>query len=334
MRIAAVAWLNVVFFPLAASASGQPVAAPETRQAQVNCDSQVRSTYLLGPDDEVEIAGPDLDEHAIKTMRIDGDGDIQVPLVGRVHIADLTVQQAQQELNERFSTYIRDPQITISVKELRSQPVSILGAVNAPGIHQVRGYKTLLEMLSLAGGLRADAGHRIRITRQLEWGCIPLSNARVDASGQLGVGEVSVKEIMTGQIPQGNMQILPHDVISVPRAEMVYVIGDVKRSGGFVIGDNGSMSVLQVLALAEGMNGTADRRHVKILRPTAAGGHRAEIAVDVKAILGGKSEDVALHADDILFIPGSSGKKASLRALETAIQTGTGLLTGLLIWRR
>jgi polysaccharide export outer membrane protein len=147
------------------------------------------------------------------------------------------------------------------------------------------------------------------------------------------VADVSWKEMMAGLIPHANIQILPHDVISVPRAEMVYVIGDVKRSGGFVIGDNQSMSVLQVLSLAEGMNGTADRKHVKILRPAAAGGQRAEIAVDVKAMLEGKAEDVALHADDILFIPGSNGKKASLRALETAIQTGTGLLTGLLIWR-
>jgi polysaccharide export outer membrane protein len=333
MSIVAIAWLNVAFVMLASGTSGQTISAPEVHEGQKNCASDVRSTYLLGPDDELEIAGPELDDNAARTMRIEGDGDIQVPLVGRVTVAGLTVQQAQQELNKRFSTYLREPQITLSVKELRSQPVSILGAVNAPGVHQVRGYKTLLEMLSLAGGLRPDAGHRIRITRRHEWGCIPLPGATLDASGQFAVADVSWKEMMAGLIPHANIQILPHDVISVPRAEMVYVIGDVKRSGGFVIGDNQSMSVLQVLSLAEGMNGTADRKHVKILRPAAAGGQRAEIAVDVKAMLEGKAEDVALHADDILFIPGSNGKKASLRALETAIQTGTGLLTGLLIWR-
>ena len=90
--------------------------------AEANCDSQARSTYLLGPDDEVEIAGPHLDERAV-TMRIDGDGDVQVPLVGRVHIADLTVQQAQQDLDTRFSTYIRDPQITISVCHISTSSV-------------------------------------------------------------------------------------------------------------------------------------------------------------------------------------------------------------------
>src|SRR5258706_3462863 len=327
MRITGVAWLNLALLSWAAVASGQEIPAPASGQAQVNCDSRVRSTYLLGPDDDLEMAGPELDELAGKTIRIDGDGDIQVPLVGRVHVADRTVQQAQQEVNKRLSTYIRDPQISISVNEQRSQPVSVLGAVNAPGVHQVRGYKTLLEMLSLAGGLRTDAGYSIRITRQVEWGCIPLTNSRLDASGQFSVGEVSLKEIMDARIPQGNIQILPHDVISVPRAEMVYVIGDVKRSGGFVIGEHESMSVLQVLSLAEGLNGTADRRHAKILRTTTTAAQRVEIAVDIKAILEGQTRDVALHGDDILFIPGSNGKKASLRALDTAIQTGTGLLT-------
>jgi polysaccharide export outer membrane protein len=99
-----------------------------------------------------------------------------------------------------------------------------------------------------------------------------------------------------------------------------------------VIGDSASMTILQVLSLAEGMNTTADRSGARILRP-AAGGQRVEIRVDIKAILEGRSADIALLADDILFIPASSGKKASLRALDTAIQAGTGLLTGLLIWR-
>jgi hypothetical protein len=88
-----------------------------------------------------------------------------------------------------------------------------------------------------------------------------------------------------------------------------------------------------VLSLAEGMTGTADRRHAKILRPSAVGVQRTEITVDIKAIIEGKSDDVALRGDDILFIPGSNSKKASLRALETAIQAGSGLLTGILIWR-
>jgi polysaccharide biosynthesis/export protein len=333
MRIARVGSLSLALMSWAAIAYGQDSSAAGHPQAPVNCDKQARSTYLLGPDDEVEIGGPELDEPGGKAIRLDGDGDIQVPLVGRVHVAGLSVQQAQQEVNKRLSTYIRDPQITISVKELRSQPVSVLGAVNAPGVHQVRGFKTLLEMVSLAGGLRGDAGNGIRIIRQLEWGCLPLPNATLDASRRFSVGEISVTDITDARVPERNIQILPHDVISVPRAQMVYVIGDVKRSGGFVIGQQESMSVLQALSLAEGMNGTADKKRAKILRENPAGGQRTELAVDIKAILEGKTRDVALHGDDILFIPDSTGKKASLRALETAIQTGTALLTGLVIWR-
>jgi len=328
IRIWRVAWLSLALF-LAVVASGQNTSAPRMGQAQVNCDSQIRSTYLLGPDDEVEIGEPEFEEPANKTARIDGNGNIQVPLVGRVPVAGLTVEQAEQELNKRLSTYIRHPQVAISIKELHSQPVSLLGAVNTPGVHQVQGHKTLLEMLSLAGGIRIDAGYSIRITRQIEWGCIPLPNAKLDPSGQFSVGEVNLKQIMDAENPQGNIPIFPHDVISVPKAEMVYVIGDVKRSGGFVLGQDQSISVLQALSLAEGLNGTADTRRSRILRLDAQTHQRVETAVDVKKILSGKSGDVPLLGDDILFIPSSIGRKTALRAIEAAVQTGSGLL----IWR-
>jgi len=301
------------------------VVSPGTDQPKVNCDGRVRSTYLLGPDDELEISGLELDEPANKPSRIDGDGYVQVPLVGRVYVAGLTVQQCERELNKRLGVYIHNPAIAVNVRELRSQPVSILGAVNSPGVHQVQAHKTLLEMLSLAGGIRTDAGYRVRITRQLDSGCIPLPNATLDASGRFSVAEVNLKDIIEAKNPQENIPILPHDVISVPKAEMVYVIGDVKRSGGFVLGQDESISVLQALSLAEGLTTTADARHAKILRLNANTNQRAEITVDVKGILNGKRGDVPLRGDDILFIPGSMGKKTTLRAIEAAIQTGTGM---------
>jgi polysaccharide export outer membrane protein len=244
-------------------------------------------------------------------------------------VSGLTVQQTEQVLDKALSTYIRQPQVAVSIAEVRSQPVSVLGAVNTPGVHQVHGHKTLLEMLSQAGGIRQDAGYSVRITRQLEWGCIPLPNATLDATGKFSVAEVNLKKIMEAKDPQDNIQIFPHDVISVPKAEMVYVIGEVKRSGGFVLGEHQSISVLQALSLAEGLNGTADTKHARILRLKRDADQREEMAVNVKDVLTGKKPDVALQGDDILFIPGSTGKKAALRSLEAAIQTGTGLA----IWR-
>jgi polysaccharide biosynthesis/export protein len=326
LRIVSVS-LAVLF--LIADSAAQAPSPRQPDELKAKCGSQVRSTYALGPDDQLEISGPELTDFANKPVRVDGDGDIEAPLVGRVHVSGLTAQQTEDELNKLLRVYIRYPQAVVSVVEVRSQPVSILGAVNAPGVHQVQGHKTLLEMLAQAGGMRPDAGYSIRITRELEWGCIPLPQADLDSSGRFSVAEVNLKQIMEAKDPEENIQIFPHDVISVPKAEMVYVIGEVRRSGGFVLGEHQTMTVLQALSLAEGLNNTADARHAKILRLDRSADQRVEMAVDVKGILSGKGRDVPLQGDDILFVPGSTGKKAALRALEAAIQTGTGLA----IWR-
>jgi len=309
------------------SAQSPAVAAPNGPKA--TCDNQIRSTYLLGPDDQLDISGLELSDLSNKPVRIDGEGDVEVPLAGRVHVAGLTVQQTERDLDKVLTKYIRNPQVVVNVAEVRSQPVSVLGAVNSPGVHQVQGHKTVLEMLASAGGVRQDAGYSIRITRQLEWGCIPLPAAQLDASGKFSVAEVNLRKIMDAKSPEENIQIFPHDVISVPKAEMVYVIGEVHRSGGFVLGEHKSISVLQALSLAEGLNPGADPRHAKILRLKADADQREELKVDVKDALNGKKPDFPLQGEDILFIPGSTGKKAALRALEAAVQSGTSLA----IWR-
>jgi len=317
--------LVVLFTAMNASAQAPapsaPAAAPAAQQA--NCTSQVRSTYLLGPEDELQISGPELEELTNKTARVDGEGDIQVPLVGRVHVAGLTVQQAELELNKRLSTYIKHPQAAIDVKDLRSQPASVMGAVNSPGVHQVEGHKTLLEMISLAGGIRADAGYSIRITRNIEWGCIPLPGATTDPSGRFSIAQVNLRDIEDAKTPEENIQIFPHDVISVPKAELIYVTGAVKKSGGFVLGEHQSMSVLQAVSLAEGLGTAPDTKHTKIVRMN--GDQRTEIPVDLKSILQGKAKDVPMQGQDILFVPDNTGRKVALRIVEAAIQTGTGL---------
>ena len=321
--------VGVVGAFLLGDAAAQTPAAGASDAPKANCDNQIRSTYLLGPDDQLEISGPELTDMPTKPIRIDGDGNIEVPLAGPVHVAGLTVQQTEQEMDKALSKYIRHPQVVVNVAEVRSQPVSVLGAVNSPGVHQVQGHKTVLEMLASAGGVRQDAGYSIRITRQVEWGCIPLPGAQLDASGKYSVAEVNLRKIMDAKTPEENIQIFPHDVISVPKAEMVYVIGEVHRSGGFVLGEHQSISVLQALSLAEGLNTGADPRHAKILRLKADADQREELKVDVKDALNGKKPDFPLQGEDILFIPGSTGKKAALRGLEAAIQTGTGLA----VWR-
>jgi len=310
-------------------ASAQTPAATESGGQKAKCDSQIRSTYLLGPDDQLEISGPELTDTPSKPVRIDGEGDVQVPLAGSVHVAGLTVQGTEKKLDDLLSKYIRNPQVVVNVVEVRSQPVSVLGAVNSPGVHQVQGHKTVMEMIASAGGIRQDAGYSIRITRQVEWGCIPLPGAQMDASGKYSVAEVNLRKIMDAKTPEENIQIFPHDVISVPKAEMVYVIGEVHRSGGFVLGEHQSISVLQALSLAEGLSPGADPRHAKILRLKPEADQREELKIDVKDALNGKKPDSPLQGEDILFIPGSTGKKVALRSMETALQAGVGLA----VWR-
>jgi polysaccharide export outer membrane protein len=286
-------------------------------------------TYVLGIGDQISVQGLDIEEFSNKPVRIDDSGDINLPMLGRVHAAGLTLRDLEGDLSKSLSRYVKRPEISVSVVELRSQPVSVLGAVNSPGVHQLQRGQRLVDMLSVAGGLRQDAGYTVKITRQGDCGPIPLPGARRDLTGQFSVADVSLRALMHAENPEMNIPIMPRDVLTVPRAEMIYVIGEVRKSGGFVLGEKQTVSVLQALSLAEGLERTAAPSNARILRQSTDGEARAEVAVNVKRILSGKSQDMPLQGDDILFIPGSTGKKAFLRGVETAIQTGSGIA----IWR-
>jgi polysaccharide export outer membrane protein len=301
--------------------------------------------YRLGPNDEVVVRVLDAEEIPDKPLRIDSRGNLSLPLVGRVPAAGLTLEQLESELVARLAHLLHEPRVTVSLAEVRSQPVSVLGAVNRPGVHQIDSPKTIVEMLSLAGGLREDAGHTIKITRRADSGPIPLGAARADASGRFSVAEINVKDVLEARRPEDNIVILAHDVISVPRAEMVYVIGEVEKSGGFVLEDRESVSVLQALSLAGGLTDVAGIEQARILRGgegrgqgagegygQSAGkgrGERVEIAVNLKAIMAGESPDVALESEDILFVP-RSGKRAAGQAMK---RLAIGTLSGIAIWR-
>ena len=291
----------------------------------LTADAVPAAAYVLGAGDVITIRALDADEISDKPIRLGTNGFITLPLVGRVRASGLTTEQLEAALAIRLKPLIRNPEVSVSVVEQRSQPVSIIGSVNAPGVQQLQGRKTLVEMLSLAGGVRQDAGHAIKITRRLQWGPIPIPGAAPDVTGRFSVAEINLKEILEARNPAGNIQIMPDDVISVPRAEMVYVIGEVKKSGGFTIGERESLSTLQALALAEGLNVTAAPQNARVLRLNPGAPKRTEISVDLRKILAGKENDLRLEPDDILFIPSSKSKNVAIRSLEAAVQIGTGI---------
>ena len=218
----------------------------------------------------------------------------------------------------------------MEVVEFGSQPVTVLGAVAKPGLQQLQGRKTLAEILSLAGGLRQDAGYAVKITRSKQYGAIPLDSAHWESGGEFSVAEVPVKTLLKADGPAASILVEPHDIISVPTAETVYVIGTVTKPGSIVLNERETISVLQALSMAEGLSQTAKPQDAKILRTLPGSAERKEIPVDLRRVLAGRAADVSLQANDILFVPDNTSKKVAVRTLEAMVQTATGVV----IWRR
>jgi len=297
-----------------------PSSGGVTKPGEAN-DQVVRSAYVLGADDQINIWVLESDEFNGKVFRV--GTEINLPLVGRVPAAGLTIEKFEDLLRVRLAKFIRQPEVLVNMVEFRSQPVSVIGAVTNPGIYQLRGRKTLIEVLSMAGGLRNDAGSAVKITRRREEGTIPLATATED--GEFHVADVPLKNIMDAGNPERNIEIRTSDVISVPAAKLVYVIGNVEKAGGFPLHEKDTVSVLEALSMAGGMSRASSPSNARILRPLLGGPKRAELPLDVSKILEGKASDVPLLPDDILFIPASAAKSSAARALDALIQSGTYL---------
>ena len=285
--------------------------------------------YVLGPDDQLKIWALGVEDISKETFRVEPSGRVDLPLIGAIQAAGLTVEQFKDRLRERLAVEVRVPRVSVDIVSFGSQPVSVMGAVGTPGVHQLHGRKRLAEVLALAGGLRPDSGSTAKIVRRIENGPIPLPLAKLDPGGKHSVAEIRLRDFVDARNPAENILIEPHDVISIPRAELIYVLGEVRKPGGFTLSDHPRMSVLQVLSMAEGWAPLSAPQSARILRVPADGGERVEIPVDLKKIVAGKGEDIGLGPNDVLYVPGSTSKKIAIRSLEAAIQT----LSGVIIWR-
>jgi len=192
----------------------------------------------------------------------------------------------------------------------------------------LRGNRNLMEVIGQAGGLRADAGDSVLITRNLSEGPIPVAGAFTDPTGKYSVAHINIRTIMSGKDPEANIQIKPHDVITVPRARLVYVLGNVSRPGGYVMTENETMSLTQAIALAGGWDKMAALGQTRILRADG-GPTRQKISANVKKIMENKAPDLQMRPDDILYIPNSMTKAIGARGAEEGISVGTGVL----VWR-
>lgn len=283
--------------------------------------------YQLQSDDEVVVRSLQVKEMADKTFKVDARGEANFPLIGRISLQGKTAAEAEDILTSKLKKYYLDPDIQLAITPLHTEGFSVIGEVGTPGIHQLKNGMTLLDGLSAAGGLRPEAGPVVVLTREKDYGPIPQPDARTSLTGE-SIATLDLKNLLASANPAANVILRPHDVISVPGAQIVYVIGNVKRAGGFTLSGRPDMSVLQALALAEGMDSHAKASRARILRRQPGG--ETQILVDLTKILAGKAEDLQMYPNDILFVPNDTVKVITARTIESALAVGTGLI----IWRR
>jgi polysaccharide export outer membrane protein len=285
--------------------------------------------YVLGPEDVIDIEVFDIPELK-RSVRVAADGLISVPLIGRVQAAGLTAEQLREELAEKWGeNYLQEPQVTIFVKEFKAKPVSVIGAVEKPGLYPLSGRRSLIEMLSMAEGLgkknTSPAGRTVLVTRQSGFKDLrPVDGMHVKSANQI---EIDLNRLLNTRDEALNIEIKPLDIISVSRADVVYVIGAVNRPGGFVLEDRPSVTVFQAIAMANGCTGSAAKASARIVRKSEDGSQE-EIPINLGKIMKGKAKDQTLAANDILWVPESKGKFVG----RTAGQTGMAALMGWLIW--
>ncbi len=255
---------------------------------------------------EVSVYGaPDFEK---KEVRVSGTGDIVLPMIGREHVQGLTVQQAQELVAKKLTEgeFYNNPQVSIFIKEYIGEGVSVLGEVQKPGVYPLLGQHRLFDAISMAGGTTPKAGRVVTISR------------RADPTKPI---TVTLGNDFQGST-EGNVEVFPGDTVMVSKAGIVYVVGDVKLPGGFVM-EHGSMTVLQAVALAQGANPTAALNSSKLIRKVD--GNQQEVPIQLKEILSSKSPDVKVQPDDIVFIPNSAAKSAMRRSLEMIVQTASGM---------
>jgi polysaccharide biosynthesis/export protein len=297
--------------------SQQPSAATA---APTNITEPAGPAYVISATDQIAIRALEIEELSVSSFRVDSDGTVNLPIVGRIVAAGLTVRAFEASLATALRRYVRDPQVIVSVIQSTASPVFFVGPFRAPGMYGLQGQKRLMDMMVLAGGLQSNTIRRIRLTRRAAYGNIPLPGATVDTEKKVSVIDVPAASLQDGSNEVGNLIMQPYDVVSAERAEMIYMIGAVNRVGGIEIGERESLPVTQALAMAGGVAKGANL-HIHVLRPVLDTNRRADIEVDLKQIYAGKLNDFPLMPNDHVYVRSSRGKQVALVAVPLMLAT-------------
>ncbi|HUK52725.1 MAG TPA: polysaccharide biosynthesis/export family protein [Candidatus Binatia bacterium] len=268
--------------------------------------------YLIGPDDLLSISVLESADLS-RDVRVASDGTIGLPLLAEhLHVAGLSLTQAETLLKKKYqeSGILNDPNITITLRELESKPVTVSGAVHQPGVFQVSGSVRLLRLLSMAGGIAEGAGTAVQVIHE-------------EASGKQQVTEIRVTDLRVG-LESANVPVRGGDIVNVPPAGAVYVLGAVNRPGRYVMpSDAEQITVLNVLALASDTTRTAKLSQTILLRKKDSSNEVEQIPLDLKKIRTQQEPNIVVRANDVLYVPDSAAKRAFSRGLDAALQIAT-----------
>jgi polysaccharide export outer membrane protein len=246
----------------------------------------------------------------LKEVRVRSTGEITLPLAGTVKVGGLSPAQAEALIAKRLGDggFFNDPRVSVLEKEFATQGISVLGEVQKPGVYPLQGPRNLFDALSAAGGTTPRAGNTVSISH------------REDPQHS----EVVTLSENSKSSSQSNVHVYPGDTVVVSKAGIVYVVGDVRSPGGFVM-ENSHMTMLQAFAMAQGANPTAALDRAQLIRKSGPENQPQEAPISLKKILAQKAPDMNLQPGDIVFVPTSAAKAAGRRTLEAIVQTATGM---------
>lgn len=320
--------ISLLALSFAGAVSSQTPPAPTSADAGATTFANTPNLSIakLGQDDLIGVSVYDSPE-LTRTIRVDTEGFIRLPMVqqriqaaGRLP-AELEAAIAKALIDEQVMV---NPIVTVSVVEYHSRPITVVGAVRNPITFQATGNVTLLDAISRAGGLTSDAGAEILISH--------LTLTGSDKPSAL-TERVSVHSLLDAADPASNLRLEGGENIRVPAAGQVFVVGNVKRPGAFLITNGPESSVLKALSLSGGLDSFASHQAF-IYRTDDVSGHKNEIPINLKGILKRKTPDVPMFANDMLYIPNAAALSASVKTLQVAAAMGLGVASLVLYTTR
>lgn len=316
MRIACITCFAILATSAAVAQQQQPsqrtVAGATTFSASSNLPIE-----RIGDDDLLGISVYDAPE-LTGTVRVNSNGDIRLPMLKEhIHAAGLLPEGLESAIAKALTDgkVLVDPIVTVNVVEYRSRPITVIGAVRAPTTFQADGPVTLLDAISRSGGIAESAGSEILVTH---------SSTDAGTESVTLTEHIPVQSLMNPNSPAANLELLAGDIVRVPVAGQVYVLGDVNKPGAINITDGTETSVLKALVLSGGVaRYSGHTAHIYRVKGDRLG--RVDIPIKLKQIMEFRSPDVPLMADDILYIPDATGRRISAQALVVSLGLSVSL---------